>query len=199
MIHQRIPQEPRIVAEAPHAFLMLLAALVLLSLHWLSRSLLIGTFTGIFFFTITGFCVLIAGLVDAGAALDASLDREAAGWLLVLLVATGVFLGIFLLVSPLISVQRLCYFLSIHALALGFLEVRLAQRLRRHKQRSRKQEELLRAFAAASTTFFLLLLLPALYGERFGVFVLAVYCLFFALELTLLPQRLHQPVQEPAG
>lgn len=170
---------------------MILLALLLLSLNWLGRNLLIGAFAGIFAMMITGFFVLIVGLVDTGAALDAFLDKEAIGWLLVLLAAAGLFLGILIVVSPTISIERLCFFVSIHALALGFLEVRLAQRLRRHNKVHYKKSETLRAFAAASTTFFLLLLMPALYGERFGIIVLAAYCLFFALELTMLPPKLR--------
>lgn len=175
---------------------MVLLAVVLFSLHWLGRNLLIGAFVGTFVLMIAGFFVLVFGLMDAGAALDALLDKEAIGWLLVLLAAAGVFIGIFLLVSPTISIERLCFFVSIHALALGFLEVRLAQRLRRFKQLHSKKLETLRGFAAVSTTFFLLLLLPALYGERFGIFVLATYCFFFALELVLLPSRLRVPDPE---
>lgn len=176
-----------------HALLLVLAALVLLSIPWLARNLLIGTFAGIFFVTISGFFVLGVALAVGGAAFGVAIDGEVTGWLLVLFVAAAGSLAVFLVVSPLVSVERLCYFLSIHALALGFLEVRLAQRLRRHRQQFQKQGEVLRGFAAASTTFFLLLLLPALYGERFGIFVLAAYCLLFALELVMLPSKLRQP------
>ena len=181
-----------------HAIFMILLGFLLLSLHWLSRNLLIGTFAGIFALMITGFFVLIVGLVDAGAALNAFLDNEAVGWLLVLLAAAGIFVGILVLVSPTISIERLCFFVSIHALALGFLEVRLSQRLRGHKPRFPRKEDALRGFAAASTTFFLLLLLPALYGERFGILMLAAYCFFFAFELILLPSRLSDPDPQPS-
>jgi hypothetical protein len=174
-----------------HALLLVLAAFVLFSIPWLARNLLIGTFASIFFVTITGFFVLGVALAVAGAASGVAIDGEVTAWLLVVFAAAAVSLAVFLFVSPLVSVERLCYFLSIHALALGFLEVRLAQRLRRHKQRFQKQGEVLRGFSAASTTFFLLLLLPAIYGERFGIFVLAAYCLLFALELAMLPSKLR--------
>ncbi|HET9086019.1 MAG TPA: hypothetical protein VFN53_00690 [Acidobacteriaceae bacterium] len=176
-----------------HAVFVLLAALLLLSTPWLGRGLRIATFGGTFLFAITGFSVLIVALAVAGADSGVAIDGEVTGWLLILLVAAGVSLGIFLFVSPIISVERLGYFLSIHALALGFLEVRLAQRLRRHRRQFQNHGEVLRGFGAASTTFFLLLLMPALYGERFGIVVVAAYCLFFALELVMLPSKLRQP------
>lgn len=161
-------------------------ACLLLLLQWLMRNALIGTFAGIFVLMITGFFVLLAGLVHCGAALDAFLDREAIAWLFVVVGAACVFLGVFLFVSPTISVARLCLFVAVHALALGFLEMLLAKRLRGHKPK----QESLRSFASLSTAFVVLLLMAALYGERFGVAILSAYCLFFALELAVLPGKL---------
>lgn len=182
-----------------YAIPMAALAFVLCFVPWLGRHLLIATFVGVFALALTGFFVLLAGMVDAGAALGADLRREAIGWSLVLAVAAAAALAIFLLVSPVISVERLCYFVSIHTLALGFLEVRLAQRIRRAQALHGKKSEMLRGFAAASTTFFLLLLLPAIYGERFGIVVLAAYCLFFALELVVIPQKLREPIPKASA
>ncbi|MHB8302335.1 MAG: hypothetical protein ACYDC6_05785 [Acidobacteriaceae bacterium] len=181
-----------------HADLLVALALLLFFAHWLARDLLIATFAGVFALMITGFFVFISGMADAGAALAAPIDKEASAWLVLLLAAVGVFLGIFLVVSPTISVERLCFFAAGHALAIGFLEVRLAQKLRRHQQTHKQKAETLRGFSAASTTFFLLLLMPVLYGERYGIFVLATYCLFFALELMGLPRKLRSPREELA-
>lgn len=171
-----------------HAIAMLAMALLLLLLHWLLRNALIATFASIFVLMITGFCLLVAGLVDFGAALEAFLDREAVAWLFLMMAVAGIFLGIFLFVSPTLSVERICLFASFHALALGFLEMRLAKRLRDCK----RQQELLRGFASASTPFVVLLLMAGAYGARFGVVVLACYCVFFASELLVLPVRLRR-------
>jgi len=176
-----------------HAALLVLLAILLSALPWLMRNMRIVAFVGIFVVLVTGFIVWICGLVDAGAALEANLDKEAMAWLVALLVAAAIFLGIVLVLFPTLSVQRLCFFASLHALAMGFLEVRLAQRLRVYKHTYKQITERLRGFAAVSTTFFLLLLMPVIYGERFAIFVLAVYCLFFALELVLLPMYLRVP------
>ena len=153
------------------------------------RNFLIGTFAGIFLLMITGFFVTLAALVESGAALGAFLDREAIAWFFVVLAVAGVFVGVFLFVSPSISIERLCFFVSIHALALGFLETRLAQRLRGNKP----QQESLRGFAMLSTAFVVLLLMGAIYGERFSVLILAAYCVFFAVELVVLPVKLRRP------
>jgi uncharacterized membrane protein HdeD (DUF308 family) len=176
-----------------HAALMLVLAFLLLILHFLMRNLLIGTFAGIFVLMITGFSLVLIGLVNWGAALEAFLDKEATAWLFVILGTAGVFLGIFLFVSPTISVDRLCFFVAIHALALGFLEMRLAQRLRCHK----RQQDSLRSFASVSTIFVVLLLMAALYGEHFGILILSAYCVFFALELALLPAKLDGVEKQP--
>lgn len=175
-----------------HAALMVVLAILLFLLHGLMRNLLIGTFAGIFLLMVTGFFVMLAGLVDCGAALEASLDREAIAWLFVLLGVAGVSVGVFLFVSPTISIERLCFFVSVHALALGFLEMRLAQRLRG----SKPQQESLRGFASLSTAFVVLLLMGAIYGEQFSVLILAAYCIFFAAELVVLPMKLRRPQQQ---
>ncbi len=172
-----------------HAGLLIILAILLFLLEWLMRNLLIGTFAGIFLLMITGFFVTLASLVESGAALGAFLDREAIAWFFVVLAVAGVFVGVFLFVSPSISIERLCFFVSIHALALGFLETRLAQRLRGNKP----QQESLRGFAMLSTAFVVLLLMGAIYGERFSVLILAAYCVFFAVELVVLPVKLHKP------
>src|SRR5487761_1084854 len=171
-----------------HAILMLAMAALLLSLHWLLRNLLIATFAGIFVLMITGFFVLLAGLMECGAALEAFMDKYATAWLLLMLGVAGVFVGIFLFISPTISVERICLFVAFHALALGFLEMRLSKELRSYT----RQQELLRGFSGLSTAFVVLLLMASLYGERFGVGVLSAYCVVFAAELIVVPAKLRR-------
>ena len=44
-----------------------------------------------------------------------------------------------------------------------------------------------------STAFVVLLLMGAIYGESFSVLILAAYCVFFAVELVVLPVKLRRP------
>lgn len=167
-----------------HAGLLLLLALALLALHQLMRSLLISTFVSIFLLMVTGFFLILSGLVDFGAAVEALLDREAHAWLWVVLAAAIIFAGIVLFISPEISIERLLDFAVIHALALGFLETRLANRLRHHPAaRSR-----LIGFSRLSTSYVVLLLMGAIYGHRYSVLVLATYCVAVAAQLVFLPR-----------
>lgn len=167
-----------------HAGLLLLLALALLALHQLMRSLLISTFVSIFLLMVTGFFLILSGLVDFGAAVEALLDREAHAWLWVVLAAAIIIAGIVLFISPEISIERLLDFAVIHALALGFLETRLANRLRHHPAaRSR-----LIGFSRLSTSYVVLLLMGAIYGHRYSVLVLATYCVAVAAQLVFLPR-----------
>lgn len=169
-----------------HAALLTLGAVALFFVPWMPRAILLAVFAAIFFLTLTGFFLLVSGLALRAASAGASLDREAITWLFIFIASAGLFLAAFLVISPKLSVERLALFVSVSALAVGFLQVRFAQRLRRFQGTYKKSAERLRGFAAVSTTFFLLLLMPAIYGERFGIVVLAAYCVFFALELLIL-------------
>ena len=167
-----------------HAGLLLLLALALLALHQLMRSLLISTFISIFLLMVTGFFLILSGLVDFGAAVEALLDREAHAWLWVVIAAAIIFAGVILFISPEISIERLLDFAVVHALALGFLETRLANRLRHHPAaRSR-----LIGFSRLSTAYVVLLLMGAIYGHRYSVLVLATYCIAVAAQLIFLPR-----------
>ena len=167
-----------------HAGLFLLLALSLLALHMLMRSLLISTFVTVFLLMVTGFFLILSGLLDFGAGVEALLEREAYAWIWIVLAATVIFTGIVLFLSPELSIERLLDFAVVHALALGFLETRLARQLRHHpKERGR-----LLGFARLSTAYAVLLLMGTLYGNRYSVLVLATYCLVVAAELLLLPR-----------
>lgn len=167
-----------------HAGLFLLLALSLLALHLLMRSLLISTFVTVFLLMVTGFFLILSGLLDFGAGVEALLEREAHAWIWIVLAATIIFTGIVLFLSPELSIERLLDFAVVHALALGFLETRLARQLRHHpKERGR-----LLGFARLSTAYAVLLLMGTLYGNRYSVLVLATYCLVVAAELLLLPR-----------
>ena len=179
-----------------HAGLLLLLAVFLLVLHLLMRSLLISTFVSIFLLMVTGFFLILSGLVDFGAAVEALLDREAHAWLWVILSAAIIFAGVILFISPEISIERLLGFAVVHALALGFLEARLANRLRHHPS-SRAR---LIGFSRLSTAFVVLLLMGAMYGHRYSVLVLAMYCVVVAAELIFLPRPMRAQIhgQRPA-
>jgi hypothetical protein len=167
-----------------HAGLFLLLALSLFALHLLMRSLLISTFVTVFLLMVTGFFLILSGLLDFGAGVEALLEREAYAWIWIVLAATVIFTGIVLFLSPELSIERLLDFAVVHALALGFLETRLARQLRHHpKERGR-----LLGFARLSTAYAVLLLMGTLYGNRYSVLVLATYCLVVAAELLLLPR-----------
>ncbi len=167
-----------------HAGLFLLLALSLLALHLLMRSLLISTFITVFLLMVTGFFLILSGLLDFGAGVEALLEREAHAWIWIVLAATVIFAGIVLFLSPELSIERLLDFAVVHALALGFLETRLARQLHHHpKERGR-----LLGFARLSTAYAVLLLMGTLYGNRYSVLVLATYCLVVAAELLLLPR-----------
>jgi hypothetical protein len=170
-----------------HAALLLLLAICLMALHALMRSLLISTFASIFFVMATGFFLILSGLVDFGAGVEAVLGKEAHAWAWIMLSATLIFAGIVIFLSPQISIERLLDFAVLHALALAFLEARLANRLRHHPAaRSR-----LLGFSRASILFVVLLLMGTLYGTRYSVLVLAAYCALVAGELIFLPQSLR--------
>ena len=170
-----------------HAALLLLLAVCLMALHSLMHSLLISTFASIFLVMATGFFLILSGLVDFGAGVEAMLGKEAHAWGWLMLSATVIFAGIVLFLSPQISISRLLYFTVLHALALGFLETRLANRLRHHPAaRSRLQ-----GFSSASIMFVVLLLMGTLYGTRYSVLVLAAYCALVAGELIFLPKSLR--------
>ncbi len=167
-----------------HAGLFLLLALSLFLLHLLMRSLLISTFVTIFLLMVTGFFLILSGLLDFGAGVEALLEREAYAWIWIVLAATVIFAGIVLFLSPELSIERLLDFAVVHALALAFLETRLAKQLRHHPtERGR-----LLGFARLSTAYAVLLLMGTLYGNRYSVLVLATYCLVVAAELLLLPR-----------
>lgn len=167
-----------------HAGLFLLLALSLFLLHLLMRSLLISTFVTIFLLMVTGFFLILSGLLDFGAGVEALLEREAYAWIWIVLAATVIFVGIVLFLSPELSIERLLDFAVVHALALAFLETRLAKQLRHHPtERGR-----LLGFARLSTAYAVLLLMGTLYGNRYSVLVLATYCLVVAAELLLLPR-----------
>ncbi|HUZ05156.1 MAG TPA: hypothetical protein VMU62_07345, partial [Acidobacteriaceae bacterium] len=96
---------------------------------------------------------------------------------------------------PELSIERLLDFAVIHALALGFLETRLANKMRHHPAARRR----LLGFARLSTVYVVLLLMGTLYGNRYSVFILATYCLVVAAELILLPRPvvLHLATEFP--
>jgi uncharacterized membrane protein HdeD (DUF308 family) len=167
-----------------HAGLLLVLALTLLAIQALMRSLLISTFVAIFLLMVTGFFLVLSGLLDFGAGVEALLDKEAHAWIWVVLAATVIFTGVVLFLSPELSIERLLDFAVVHALALGFLETRLANRLRHHPAaRSR-----LLGFARLSTAFVVLLLMGTLYGNRYSVLILSIYCVVVAAELIFLPR-----------
>ncbi len=167
-----------------HAGVLLLLAICLFALHALMRSLLISTFVTIFLLMVTGFFLILSGLLDFGAGVEALLDKEAHAWMWVVLAATVIFAGVVLFLSPEISIERLLDFAVIHALALGFLETRLANKMRHHPAARRR----LLGFARLSTVYVVLLLMGTLYGNSYSVFILATYCLVVAAELILLPR-----------
>ena len=170
-----------------HAGILLLLAASLLVLHLLMRNLLISTFAALFVLMVTGFFLILSGLVDFGASVEALLDKEAHAWLWVVLSAAVIFAGVIIFLSPQLSIQRLLDFAVVHALALGFLETRLANRLRHHPiARTR-----LLGFGRLSIVFVVLLLMGTLYGSRYSVLVLAAYCLVVAAELIFLPRPIH--------
>ena len=179
-----------------HAGLFLLLAFSLFVLHLLMRSLLISTFVTIFLLMVTGFFLILSGLLDFGAGVEALLEREAYAWIWIVLAATVIFVGIVLFLSPELSIERLLDFAVVHALALAFLETRLAKQLRHHPtERGRLQ-----GFSRLSTVYAVLLLMGTLYGNRYSVLVLATYCIVVAAELLLLPRpfttaRARQPAQ----
>ena len=167
-----------------HAALLILLAVCLFALHALMRSLLISTFVTIFLLMVTGFFLILSGLLDFGAGVEAVLSKEAHAWAWIVLSATVIFAGVVIFLSPEISIGRLLDFAVLHALALGFLETRLAHRMRHHPA-SRAR---LLGFARVSTMFVVLLLMGTLYGSRYSVLVLAAYCLVVAAELIFLPR-----------
>lgn len=178
-----------------HAGVLLLLALCLFALHALMRSLLISTFVTIFLLMVTGFFLILSGLLDFGAGVEALLDREAHAWMWVVLAATVIFAGVVLFLSPELSIERLLDFAVVHALALGFLETRLANKMRHHPAARRR----LLGFARLSTVYVVLLLMGTLYGNSYSVFILATYCLVVAAELILLPRPavLHLSAKGP--
>ena len=178
-----------------HAGVLLLLAICLFALHALMRSLLISTFVTIFLLMVTGFFLILSGLLDFGAGVEALLEKEAHAWMWVVLAATVIFAGVVLFLSPELSIERLLDFAVIHALALGFLETRLANKMRHHPAARRR----LLGFARLSTVYVVLLLMGTLYGNRYSVFILATYCLVVAAELILLPRPvvLHLATEFP--
>lgn len=170
-----------------HAVLLLVLAVGLLALHFLMRGALLGTFVSIFLLMLTGFFLLVAGLLDFGAGVEAVFDKEAHAWLWIVLAAAIIFAGLVLFISPEISVGRLLDFAVVHALAIGFLEARLANRLRHHPGARAR----LLGLSRLSTAFVVLLLMGTLYGDRYSVMVLAAYCVVVALELLFLPRMVH--------
>lgn len=170
-----------------HAGLLLLLAMCLLALHALMRSLLISTFVTIFLLMATGFFLILSGLLDFGAGVEAVLGKEAHAWAWIVLSATAIFAGVVIFLSPQISIERLLDFAVLHALALGFLETRLANRLRHHPDARTR----LLGFSRLSTAFVVLMLMGTLYGNRYSVLVLAAYCVVVAAELIFLPRSLR--------
>lgn len=167
-----------------HAVLLLLLAVSLLALHQLMRSLLISTFISIFLLMVTGFFLVLSGLLDFGAGVEALLDKEAHAWLWIVLAAAIIFAGVVIFLSPELSIERLLDFAVVHALAIGFLETRLANRLRHHPAARAR----LLGFSRLSTAFVVLLLMGVLYGNRYSVLVLVAYCVVVAAELVFLPR-----------